>query len=153
LIVSNFGKIKNFAIDLIKQFEGLRLTAYQDSGGVWTIGYGTTIYPNGERVSPGDTITSGQAESYFRNDLQRFAQGVEDLISVNINEKQFAALLSLAYNIGINAFRNSTILEMVNQNPNNEDIRGQFLRWVYVNGNVVQGLVNRRNQEANIYFS
>jgi len=153
LVVSNFGRLKNIAVDLIKRFEGLRLNAYQDTGGVWTIGYGTTIYPNGEPVRQGDTITSAQAEMYFRHDLQTFAQGVSDLITSNVNDNQFSALLSLAYNIGLNAFKNSTILSMVNSNPNDSGIEQQFLRWVYVNGNVVQGLVNRRTEEANLYFS
>jgi lysozyme len=153
LVVSNFGRLKNFAIDLIKQFEGLRLNAYQDNGGVWTIGYGTTIYPNGQPVQPGDTITSVQAEMFFRNDLEKFAQGVSDSITSIVSDNQFSALLSLAYNIGLNAFKNSTLLGLVNDNPNNPEIRQQFMRWVYVQGNVVQGLVNRRTQEANLYFS
>jgi lysozyme len=153
LVISNFGRLKNFAIDLIKQFEGLRLNAYQDTGGVWTIGYGTTIYPNGQPVKPGDTITSVQAEMFFRNDLEKFAQGVSDLITSNVNNNQFSALLSLAYNIGLNAFKNSTLLRLVNENPNNTEIREQFMRWVYVQNNIVQGLFNRRSQEANLYFS
>lgn len=147
------NQVSNAYHYLIKQFEGLRLQAYQDTGGVWTIGYGFTYYPNGEPVRPGDTITQAQADEMYIYFYNLFAQQVEDLITSNINNNQFAALVSLAYNIGINAFRNSTILEMVNQEPNNPEIRNQFLRWIYDNGQIIQGLINRREQEANIYFS
>lgn len=152
-LISRFrGAIGGVLVDLVKGFEGVRLSAYQDSGGVWTIGYGLTRYPDGRPVQQGDTITQSQADSYFLQTLQQFAQQVEDNINVTLRPNQFAALVSLAYNIGINAFKNSTILDLVNENPNNPDIRAQFMRWVYVNGNVIQGLINRRTAEANLYF-
>jgi lysozyme len=153
-IITKFkGVIGGAMANVIKQFEGLRLVAYQDSAGIWTIGYGLTRYPNGQPVRQGDEITPLQAEQYFMETLTTFSQGVEDLINVELTTNQFAALVSLAYNIGLTAFRNSTILDMVNQNPNDPDIRAQFMRWVYAGGVVNQGLINRRTQEANLYFS
>lgn len=137
----------------IKESEGFSLTAYRDSGGVWTIGYGTTVYPNGEAVKQGDTITANQAEEYFQHDLQNFASGVSAAVEVPLNNNQFNALVSLAYNIGLGAFRNSTLLRFVNENPNNPLIYNEFLRWVYDNGSYVAGLMNRRKEEADLYFS
>jgi lysozyme len=139
--------------ELIKSFEGLRLQSYRDSAGVWTIGYGTTVYPNGQRVQAGDTITEAQANEYFEHDFQNFASGVSKLVTVPVNPNQIAAMTSLAYNIGLGAFENSTLLRFVNQNPENPLIYNEFLRWVYANGNFVAGLLNRREQEAELYFS
>jgi lysozyme len=154
LVVAKFrGAIGGALSDLIKRFEGVRLQAYQDSAGVWSIGYGLIRYPDGSPVMPGDTITQAQADAYFMTILNRFAQGVEDLLTVPVNENQFSALVSLAYNIGLSAFANSTLLDLVNQNPNDPAIRSQFMRWVYAGGQVVQGLVNRRTDEANLYFT
>lgn len=139
--------------NLIKQFEGVSLKAYRDIAGVWTIGHGLTTYPNGKKVQPGDTITQQEADQYFQQTLQRFAQGVEDSVQSKVNNNQFAALVSFAYNVGLGAFRKSTLLKMVNANPNDPDIRRQFMRWIYAGGKPVQGLVNRRTAEANLYFT
>jgi lysozyme len=151
--VRNMDSIKGTFGDLIKKFEGLKLRAYKDSAGIWTIGYGLITYPNGTKVKAGDTITKEQAESYFQETLQKFAQGVENAIKQPVTNNQFAALVSFAYNVGINAFKESTLLKLVNENPNNPAIEAQFMRWINAGGKPVQGLVNRRRQEANLYFS
>lgn len=151
--VRNMDSIKGTFTDLIKQFEGLKLQAYKDVAGIWTIGYGLTRYPDGTKVKQGDKITQQQAEAYFQETLQKFAQGVEDSIKTKVNNNQFAALVSFAYNVGLNAFKESTLLKLVNENPNNPAIEAQFMRWVNAGGRPVQGLVNRRRHEANLYFS
>lgn len=151
--MSNGSNITNVLSDLVKEFEGLRLQAYLDAANIWTIGYGLTRYPNGQKVKQGDTITRDQAEMYFKQTLQKFAQGVEDSITSQVNNNQFAALVSLAYNIGLTAFKNSTILRLVNQNPNNPAIKNEFMKWVNSGGKRIKGLVTRRETEANLYFS
>lgn len=151
--VRNMDSIKGTFTDLIKQFEGLKLQAYKDIAGIWTIGYGLTRYPDGTKVKQGDKITQQQAEAYFQETLQKFAQGVEDSIKTKVNNNQFAALVSFAYNVGLNAFKESTLLKLVNENPNNPAIEAQFMRWVNAGGRPVQGLINRRRHEANLYFS
>lgn len=145
-------------LDLVKQFEGLRLEAYLDTGGIPTIGYGTVRYPpwhpirpNG-RVMMGDVCTEEQAELYFKHDLLRTEQAVDSLTIDNIVPRQFDALTSLVYNIGEGAYRTSTLRKLVNADPDNPAIRGQFLRWVYDDGRRIKGLVNRREKEANHYF-
>lgn len=139
--------------DLIKKFEGYKDKAYQDVKGIWTIGFGLTRYPNGVAVQPGDTITREQGEQYFQQTLQKFAQGVEDSIKTKVNNNQFAALVSLAYNIGLTAFKNSTLLKLVNDNPNNPAIQNEFMKWVYSGGKKVKGLITRRETESKLYFS
>ena len=139
-------------VDLICNFEGLRLKAYDDGVGVWTIGFGTTKYPNGIRVKKGDTCTLDQAKAYMRNDLKSFEQTVNNTVKVPLNQNQFDALVSLAYNIGTNAFSKSTLVKKLNAN----DIRGaadQFDVWVNAGGKRMQGLVNRRAKEKALFLS
>lgn len=138
-------------IDLICNFEGLRLKAYDDGVGVWTIGFGTTKYPNGIRVKKGDTCTLDQAKAYMQNDLKSFEQTVNKAVTVQLNQNQFDALVSLAYNIGTNAFSKSTLVKKLNSN----DIRGaadQFDLWVNAGGERMQGLVNRRTVEKALFL-
>ena len=138
-------------VDLICNFEGLRLKAYDDGVGVWTIGFGTTKYPNGIRVKKGDTCTLDQAKAYMQNDLKSFEQTVNNTVKVPLNQNQFDALVSLAYNIGTNAFSKSTLVKKLNSN----DIRGaadQFDLWVNAGGESMQGLVNRRTVEKALFL-
>ena len=139
-------------IDLICNFEGKRLTAYDDGVGVWTIGFGTTIYPNGIKVKKGDTCTEAQAKAYMAHDLKKFESAVNNAVKVPLNQNQFDALVSLAYNIGTNAFSKSTLVKKLNAN----DIRGaadQFDVWVNAGGKRMQGLVNRRAKEKALFLS
>ena len=140
-----------FGIDLICGFEGLRLKAYDDGVGVWTIGFGTTIYPNGIRVKKGDTCTEAQAKAYMAHDLKKFESAVNNAVTVPINQNQFDALVSLAYNIGPSAFSKSTLVRKLNAG----DIRGaaeQFDVWVNAGGKRMQGLVNRRAKEKEVFL-
>ncbi|MEL6326935.1 MAG: lysozyme [Cyanobacteria bacterium J06626_23] len=131
---------------LIKSFEGLRLTAYQDAVGVWTIGYGTT-----RNVRRGMQITRTQAEAFLQEDLVRFEQAVNDAVKVPINDNQFSALVSFAYNVGSGALRSSTLLKKLNQG----DIRGaanELPRWNKAGGRVLAGLTRRRNAERALFL-
>lgn len=138
-------------IDLICDFEGKRLVAYDDGVGVWTIGFGTTIYPNGIKVKKGDVCTEAQAKAYMTQDLKKFELAVNNAVNVSLNQNQFDALVSLAYNIGTNAFKNSTLVKKLNAG----DIRGsanQFDVWVNAGGKRMQGLVNRRAKEKALFL-
>ncbi|MEQ1411417.1 lysozyme [Acinetobacter indicus] len=139
-------------IDLICNFEGKRLAAYDDGVGVWTIGFGTTVYPNGIKVMKGDTCTEAQAKTYMAHDLKKLEATVNKAVTVQLNQNQFDALVSLAYNIGTNAFSKSTLVKKLNAN----DIRGaadQFDVWVNAGGKRMQGLVNRRAKEKALFLS
>lgn len=145
--------LDTFCYKLIQQFEGLKLKAYQDSIGIWTIGYGNITYLDGTKVKKGDEITREQADLMFKQTANKFALEVAKLIDVCLTQNQFNALVSLAYNIGIGAFKDSTLLKKVNVNPNDESIRKEFKRWNRAGGKVLNGLTRRRNEEADLYFS
>lgn len=138
-------------VDLICNFEGLRLKAYDDGVGVWTIGFGTTKYPNGIRVKKGDTCTLEQAKAYMQNDLKSFEQTVNNTVKVPLNQNQFDALVSLAYNIGSTAFKNSTLVKRLNEGNYNA-AANQFDLWVNAGGKRMQGLVNRRAAERTLFL-
>lgn len=139
--------------DLIMQFEGLKLSAYQDSVGIWTIGYGNTFYEDGTAVRKGDIITHNRAIELFNLIVKKFEVGVDELVTSLINQNQFDALVSLAYNIGLGNFKSSSLLKMVNKSPNDTTIYLQFLRWNKAKGKVIEGLTRRRMAESNLYKS
>lgn len=131
---------------LIKSFEGLRLRAYRDAVGIWTIGYGTT-----RNVRPGMAISEDRAVSFLQEDLARFEKSIRDSVRVAINDNQFAALASFVYNVGPGAFRSSTLLRKLNQG----DIRGaadEFPRWNKAGGRALAGLTRRRNAERLLFL-
>lgn len=133
----------------IKAWEGCRLTAYRCPAGVWTVGYGHT----GSDVIPGKRITQAEADALFEADINKFADGVTaTLKGVRVNNNQFDALVSLAYNIGMGAFAKSTLLTKVMADPGNPGIRAEFARWTRGGGKVLPGLVRRRTAEADHYF-
>ena len=133
-------------LSLIKSFEGLRLQAYQDSVGVWTIGYGAT-----RGVKAGMTITMDQAERMLVNDVQRFEPDLDRLVKVPLNQSQWDALMSFVYNLGAANLESSTLLKLLNQ----KDYAGaadQFPRWNKAGGQVLQGLVKRRAAERAMFL-
>lgn len=140
-------------IDLIKEFEGFSASPYPDVIGVNTIGFGTTKYPNGHAVKLSDPkIDVAQAQIYLQNDLKRFIDDLNKLVKVEVAQQQFDALLSLIYNIGTTNFSNSTLLKKLN----NKDFVGasnEFPKWNKAGGKVVQGLVNRRKREMDLFNS
>ncbi|WP_336950860.1 lysozyme [Acinetobacter sp. AS167] len=143
-------KTSNSGIDLIKGFEDLRLKAYDDGVGVWTIGYGTTAI-NGIAVKKSDTCTAEQAKSYMAQDLRKFESAVNTALKVPLNQNQFDALVSLTYNIGISAFKSSTLLKKLNV----KDYKGaaeQFPRWNRGGGRVLNGLIKRRKIEMELFL-
>ena len=143
--------LSNNGMKLLEQFEGLRLDAYLDSASIYTIGYGTIKYPDGSKVKKGDKITKAQAKEYKLHDLKEFESTVNTSVKVPLTQNQYDALVSLSYNIGSNAFKNSTLLKKLNSG----DYKGaadQFLVWNKVNSKKVQGLVNRREAERNLFL-
>ena len=145
-------QLNSASLDLIKQFESLQLKPYLCPAGVPTIGYGTTVYPDGHKVSIVDPgITEDQALSFLQHDVKRFAQAVQDSVAVVLNDNQFGALVSLIYNIGITAFKTSTLLKTLNVN-NLTDAADQFLVWVYGGGQKLPGLVKRRKAERLLFL-
>ena len=142
------------AAEIIANFEGLRLNAYQDSGGLWTIGYGTTINPvTGIPIKKGDTITKDTALTWLRMQTAATETQVQAKLKVKQNANQISALTSLAYNIGIGAFSRSTLLRLINTGAKANDIAAQFMRWNKVNAQEVPGLTRRRQLEADLYLS
>lgn len=138
-------------VELIKEFEGLRLRAYRCPAGVPTIGYGTTVYPDGRRVQMGDQITAEQAEEYLRHDLRGFERDVERMVRVPVSANQFSALVSFAYNLGAEALRKSTLLRLLNSH-NFAGAAEQFGRWTYAAGKSLPGLVRRRAAERALFL-
>ena len=141
---SNVGK------NLIKSFEGKRLSAYDDGVGVWTIGYGTIKYPNGVKVKKGDVCTDAQADQYFNNDLVKFENSVNSLVKVSLTQNQFDALVSFAYNLGATNLANSTLLKKLNA----KDYKGaaaEFPKWNKAGGKIMAGLTRRRLAEQELF--
>jgi lysozyme len=145
-------------IDFIKNKEGLRLDAYQDSAGIWTIGYGTIKYDNVRTVKKGDTITIEQAEQLLAREILEKSIKVNAAVKpVQLTQNKYNALVSFAYNVGIGALITSTLLKRIKANPDDDKIRDAFMMWdkVHIDGELVavQGLKNRRKEEADMYFS
>jgi lysozyme len=141
-------RINEEGLKLLKKFEGCKLKTYRCVAGVLTIGYGHT----GKDVTEGMTITKKEAEDLLVKDLERFEAGVKDLVKVSISENQFSALVSFAYNIGLNALSGSTLMKKLNAG----DIMGaanQFERWNKAGGKEVQGLTNRRLAERDLFLT
>lgn len=137
------------AIRLIKQWEGCRLTAYPDPGSKdgtpWTIGYGHTF-----GVHKGMTITQAQADAFLQQDLNKVVDRIEPMIKVPLNDNQFAALVSFAFNVGAENFRTSTLLKKLNKGDYSS-VPAELARWNKNDGKVMPGLVNRRAQEAALF--
>lgn len=141
-------KINNDGLSLIKSFEGCKLTSYYCPAKVLTIGYGHT----GSDVKVGMTITLQDAENLLKKDLEIFEQGVTKLVTSKINENQFSALVSFAYNCGVGNLKNSTLLKRVNSNPSDPTIKEAFLMWNKASGKELAGLTRRRTSESSLYF-
>lgn len=135
-------------LKLLKSFEGCRLTAYYDSVGVLTIGYGST----GPHVAKGLTITQLEAEKLLRRDVVRFEVAVRDSVKVSINQNEFDALVCFAFNIGSNAFKSSTLLKLLNTNAERTVVASEFSRWTKADGKVLEGLKRRREAEKRLFL-
>jgi len=141
-------------IDLIKSFEGLFLKPYFCPANVCTIGYGTIKYPNGTRVRITDVaITEAKAMEYLMFEIDQKSKAIDPMLREDLTGSQFGALISFAYNLGEGALRQSTLLKKVNANPLDAQIRNEFQKWIYADGKKLNGLLRRRNAEADLYFS
>lgn len=137
----------NTGIELIKRFEGCRLNAYQDSVGVWTVGYGHT-----KNVKKGMLITQDQADKFLKEDLKVYENYVKTYVSYNINQNQFDALVSFTYNVGGGNLQKSTLLFYLNQGKITF-AANEFDKWTYAGGKKLTGLVNRRKAEKELFLS
>jgi len=145
-------KLNKAGADLIKEFEGCKLKAYQCSAMKWTIGFGNTFYEDGKPVMPGHVITQDKADQLFELIANEFSAKVAKLVQTHINPNQFGALVSFAYNCGVVNLQKSTLLKKVNANPNDPSIKAEFLKWNKAGGKVLAGLTRRREAESNLYF-
>ncbi|MHA1021695.1 lysozyme [Enterobacter ludwigii] len=139
-------------IALIKQFEGCKLTAYQDSVGVWTIGYGWTQPVDGKPIRAGMTIKQETAERLLKTGLVGYESDVSRLVKVGLTQGRFDALVSFTYNLGARSLSTSTLLRKLNVG----DYAGaadEFLRWNKAGGKVLNGLTRRREAERALFLS
>ncbi|HAU5700622.1 TPA: lysozyme [Citrobacter freundii] len=145
-------QISDKGIALIKEFEGCKLTAYQDSVGVWTIGYGWTQPVDGKPIRAGMTIKQETAERLLKTGLVSYESDVSRLVKVGLTQGQFDALVSFTYNLGSRALSTSTLLRKLNCG----DYTGsadEFLRWNKAGGKVLNGLTRRREAERALFLS
>tara|TARA_R100001443_G_scaffold24308_1_gene36604 strand:- start:6788 stop:7231 length:444 start_codon:yes stop_codon:yes gene_type:complete len=138
-------KISQEGIALIKKFEGCKLEAYQDSVGVWTIGYGHT-----KDVKEGDKINQDEAENLLTEEMPEYEGYIEDLVKVSLSQCEFDALCSWVYNLGPTNLKESTLLQVLNEGKYNE-VPTQIKRWNKAGGQVLEGLVRRREAEALLF--
>lgn len=140
------------ASHILKEYESFREWSYLDSGGVWTYGYGFTKTPIGLKVTKGNYINKSDSDKFLIKIVTNELLEITRLIRRDLKPNQYIALISLTYNIGLTAFRRSTLLQFINQNRDEETIRSEWKRWSYDNGKWIKGLYNRRCKELNIYF-
>jgi lysozyme len=151
-------------IKILHEFESCKLKAYKCPAGVWTIGWGNTFFEDGTPVKEGDVITQSRADSLFLFVLARFEDQAKRAITSQVNENQFSAFVSALYNIGPGSSKKdglirlkngqpSTLLKMINLNPQTPGIRDQFMAWVSPGSTFENGLKRRRKAEADLYFS
>ncbi|MEI7252823.1 lysozyme [Pectobacterium versatile] len=139
-------------INLIKQFEGCELSAYQDSVGVWTIGFGWTQAVDGKPIRRGMKIDAATAERLLKTGVVQYERAVNQLVRVSITQNQFDALVSFTYNLGSRSLSTSTLLK----NLNGGDISGvaaEFMKWNRAGGKVLAGLTRRREAERALFLS
>lgn len=145
-------KLSASAQALIRKYEGCKLAPYLCPAGVPTIGIGTTIYPDGKRVSLKDkAITKEQAEEFFQKDLEVRVKAVRALLSQEVDEGKLGALVSFAYNLGIGALGRSSLLKYVNAGEFTR-AADEFLKWIHSKGVVEPGLVSRRKAERDMFL-
>jgi len=146
-------KISTNGLTVLKHLEGFRAKPYLDGAGIATIGYGSTYYKDGKRVHLADAPIGEYEASCLLDDLLvHFERSVDAYTRDDITQNQFDSLVLFSYNVGANAFKNSTLLKCVNEYKSDDEIKTQFMRWTKVNGVVNVGLRNRRIAEINLYF-
>lgn len=138
-------KISEKGINFLIKEEGERLKAYKCAAGVWTIGIGHT----GKDVKEGMVITKEKSRELLKSDLNRFEKAVDTSIKIELEQYQFDALVSLAFNIGVGNFSKSTLVKKINTNASIEEIEFQFMQWKLAGGKPI--LLPRRKREARLY--
>tara|TARA_R100001591_G_scaffold103830_1_gene111282 strand:+ start:391 stop:834 length:444 start_codon:yes stop_codon:yes gene_type:complete len=138
-------KISEEGISLIKNYEGCRLEAYQDSVGIWTIGYGVI-----KGVKKGDQINQEEANHLLKEELPEYEGYINDMIKVPLEQCQFDALVCWVYNLGPNNLKDSTLLRILNDGDY-DGVPEQIKRWNKAGGKVLAGLVKRRAAEADLF--
>jgi len=138
------------AFAILRQFERLSLVAYEDPGGIYTIGYGATTL-DGEPVEPGTTITGSQADALLQMNVATVTDGLNAVLKVPVSQEQFDALVSWAFNIGVRAARESTLVLHLNSGKPYEAAL-EFVRWIYQGVEVLNGLIRRRIVEAALFL-
>jgi len=138
-------EISQEGLSLIKKFEGCELESYKCAAGVWTIGYGST---NG--IEEGMEISQERADMLLLEDVEVFEEAVNKLVEVPLEQNQFDALVSWTFNLGSTNLQNSTLLKVLN-NEDYEGVPSQIKRWNKAGGEVLQGLVRRREAEALLF--
>lgn len=152
-MTNKITKVSKDALDLIKKFEGFCAQPYLCPASVNTIGYGSTFYEDGTKVKIDDPpITEQRATQLLLSALKTFEKHVDTYTRDDITQSQFDALVCFAYNVGVGALKTSTLLKLVNTNPNNPLIKNEFLKWNKAAGKVLKGLTIRRQAEAELYF-
>lgn len=135
----------NEAINIIKKFEGCKLKAYKCPAGIWTCGWGNTINVNENTI-----YTQDEADKILIDTVNDFANKVKSYIKKDINNNQLCACVSLAYNIGLGNFKNSTLLRKINEGDFQEASKA-FMSWIFINKKESQGLINRRKAEQELF--
>jgi len=147
-------KISTKGLDIIKKYEGFSSKPYLCPAKVPTIGYGSTYYEDGSKVKLTDSpITQERATELLEALLVSFERAVDSYCIDTINQSQFDAICSFAYNCGVGNLKSSTLLKKVNVNPDNPTIKDEFLKWTKGGGKTLPGLIRRRTEEAQLYFS
>lgn len=146
--------ISENAVNLIKEFEGFRTKPYYDSKGVPTIGFGSTVYPNGKKVTMTDSPVTVQMANqmllyHLNNEVLPY---IKKYITVPINQNQLDALASLVYNIGAGNFATSTVVKRINSKASELDIQKAWKMWNKSGGKILQGLINRREKEFKLFI-
>lgn len=143
--------IDQAGLRLIEQFEGLKLDPYKDPVGIWTVGYGHVIHP-ADNIPLDAPITQARAEELLRQDLSTAQDGVNAAITVDVTDNQYAACVSLAFNIGVGNFAHSTLARLLNAG-NVQGAADQFPLWNKAGGHVLPGLVRRRAAERELFLT
>lgn len=143
-------KINELGLAKIKQFEALKLKAYQDSVGVWTIGYGHTAMAGPPPVHSGMVISEKEANDILNRDLAAYEASVEKAVKVKLTDNQFAALVSFCYNVGPGNFEKSTLVKKLNAGDY-DSVPRELAKWNRAGGKVLKGLTNRRAAEAGLW--
>ncbi len=145
-------QINQDTLELVKEFEGFRAKAYKCPAGVWTIGYGTTAAAGvGIDPKPGVTVTEEEAEDLLEKTMEKFGEQIKPLITAPINNNEYGAFLSLAYNIGPGAFKKSSALRLFNAGDKAGSAKA-LLMWNKAGGKVLPGLTRRREAEKKLFL-